>query len=70
MFADRGGVGRGSACPKKDKKKNEKREKKKKEDDLFGVLMLLFYFYTGVYGGDHDEAHSGSLCNNFRVECN
>lgn len=26
-----------------------------KDEDLFGVLMLLFYFYTGVYGGDHDE---------------
>lgn len=22
---------------------------------MFGVLLLLFYFYTGVYGGDHDE---------------
>lgn len=28
--------------------------KKKKDEDLFGVLML-FYFYTGVYGGDHDK---------------
>lgn len=34
------------------KKKNKH---KKKHEDMFGVLMLLFYFYTGVYGGDHDE---------------
>lgn len=51
MFADSGGVGHGSACQKQEKKQ----EKKIKDDDLFGVLMLLFYFYTGVYGGDHDE---------------
>lgn len=43
MFADSGGVGHGSACQKK--------KKKKKDEDLFGV----FYFYTGVYGGDHDK---------------
>lgn len=30
-------------------------KKRKKDRDLFGVLMLLIYFYTGVYGGDHDE---------------
>lgn len=27
----------------------------RKDEDLFGVLMFLFYFYTGVYGGDHDK---------------
>ena len=50
MFADSGGVGHGSACQKKTKKQT-----KKKDEDMFGVLMLSFYFYTGVYGGDHDE---------------
>lgn len=32
-----------------------KKKKKKTDEDLLGVLMLLFYFYTGVYGGDHDK---------------
>lgn len=27
----------------------------KNDEDLFGVLMFLFYFYTGVYGGDHEK---------------
>ena len=33
----------------------KKTTKKQKDEDMFGVLMLLFYFYTGVYGVDHDE---------------
>lgn len=33
----------------------KKKKKKKRDEDMFGVLMLLFYFYTGVYGVDHDE---------------
>lgn len=32
----------------------QKKQTKKTNKDLFGVLML-FYFYTGVYGGDHDK---------------
>lgn len=49
MFADSGGDGHSSAC------QTEKKKKKKKAEDMSGVLMLLFYFYKGVYGGDHDE---------------
>lgn len=30
---------------------NKNKQKKK----TFGVLMLSFYFYTGVYVGDHDK---------------
>lgn len=43
-----------SVCRPRPVKKNGNNYKQK-DEDLFGVLMLLFYFYTGVYGGDHDE---------------
>lgn len=62
MFADTGGVGHGSACPKKQTKKKERKEKNEKNaEELFVVLMLLFYFYTGVYGGDHVEP-TAAIC--------
>lgn len=61
MFADSGGVGHGSACLKKSTKKEKRKKEEKNDEDLFGVLMLLFYFYTGVYGGDHVEP-TAAIC--------
>lgn len=46
---------------KNQQKKKKRKKKEKNDEDLFGVLMLLFYFYTGVYGGDHVEP-TAAIC--------